>query len=182
MLFALFKLKYLRAPGHRSFSTLTVRPLTLFLLPTDPVSLVIKIWPAVQVGFRFVDFRACCLAIWQHFRTVVGRPVCLTPCDWPVRPGQLMSHINLSADVHTGPISTQAQICPPTLLQPLERRAQPEYTDGRALKSQEPSFYRSEIFWPRADLVAQFTADTSIGPAAIMSVPFVYDNVGTENL
>ena len=96
-----------------------------------------------------------------------------------------MSHINLSADVHTGPISTRAQICPPTLLQqPLARRAQPEYTDGRALKSQEPSFYRPEIFWSESasDLVAQFTAATSNGPAAIMSVPFVYDNVGTENL
>ena len=60
------------------------------------------------------------------------------------------------------------------------RRAPPEYTDGRALKSQEPSFYRSEILG-RADLVAQFTAGTS-SPAAIMSVLFVYDNVETENL
>ena len=161
------------APGHRSFSTLTVHRDPLFAPSWTQYLGSLRYGQQWFAGLRFVEFSRCCnLAAFQD-----RRPVCLTPCDWPVRPG-LMPHINLSACPHRTNFHPGPNLPP----QPSNRlrRAPPEYTDGRALKSQEPSFYRSEILG-RADLVAQFTAGTS-SPAAIMSVPFVYDNVGTENL
>ena len=96
----------------------------------------------------------------------------------------LMPRINLSARLHIGPISIHTHS--PDQIHPL--RGPQEYTRPCAWKSEEPSFYRSEIFGPRApwiaDLVAQFTGTTTISPAPswvfclfmIMPVPGIYDN------
>ena len=87
-----------------------------------------------------------------------------------------MPHINLSAAPHFQPGPNLPHNPPTAWVVP-----QPEYTraGARSEITGEPSF---RDFWAAAaDLVAQFTGGTS-GPAGIMSVPFVYDNVATENL
>ena len=83
------------APGHRSFSTLTVHRDPLFAPSWTQYLGSLRYGQQWFAGLRFVEFSRCCnLAAFQD-----RRPVCLTPCDWPVRPG-LMPHINLSACPH----------------------------------------------------------------------------------
>ena len=120
------------------------------------LSSAIKIWPALLLLLllcsSFVDFL-------QELAGSQDNPLAWSTLRLACPLVGLMPRINLSARLHIGPISihTADQIHP--------LRGPQEYTRACAWKSEEPSFYRSEIFGPLApwiaDLVAQFTGTTT---------------------
>ena len=142
------------------------------------LSSAIKIWPALLLLLllcsSFVDFL-------QELAGSQDNPLAWSTLRLACPLVGLMPRINLSARLHIGPISihTADQIHP--------LRGPQEYTRACAWKSEEPSFYRSEIFGPLCSALNCGPSRSIYGhyyyqPSAILSVLFVYDNARAGNL